>query len=136
LNHLAAAVQVPELDVVVVPVSGGGLLSGVAIAVKSLKPQVKVIAAEPCGTNNSADAAASKAAGRLIQDMPKTLTVADGLQGKYFAVAAGWVESMQPLAWGERKRRLSSLFCWDQLRGCVCALRHVQRLHCSPFHLG
>eukprot|EP00775_Hariotina_reticulata_P006291 gene6291-6527_t len=75
--------QVPELDVVVVPVSGGGLLSGVAIAAKSLKPQLKVLAAEPCGTNNAADAAASKAAGQLIQDMPKTSTVADGLQGKY-----------------------------------------------------
>lgn len=79
--HLLFYAQVPDLDAVVVPVSGGGLLSGISIAVKSLNPSIKIIAAEPCGTNDAADVAASKAAGRWIADMPKPLTVADGLQG-------------------------------------------------------
>lgn len=66
----------------VVPVSGGGMLSGIAIAAKALKPSIKIIAAEPCGSNDAADVAACKAEGQLIQDMPKPLTIADGLQGK------------------------------------------------------
>src|SRR3954470_9065300 len=41
--------QVPDLDAVVVPVGGGGLLAGVALAVKSLKPEVKIIAVEAKG---------------------------------------------------------------------------------------
>ena len=38
--------QVPNLDAVIVPVGGGGLISGVAIALKSLRPEVKVIGVE------------------------------------------------------------------------------------------
>src|SRR3954465_13680788 len=38
--------QVPDLDVVVVPVGGGGLLAGVALAVKTVRPQAKVVAVE------------------------------------------------------------------------------------------
>jgi threonine dehydratase len=41
--------QVPDLDAVVIPVGGGGLLAGVALAIKSLRPQVKVIAVEAQG---------------------------------------------------------------------------------------
>lgn len=54
--------QVPELDAIVVPVSGGGLISGVAIAAKALKPGITVIAAEPTGKNLSAFAAPVPAA--------------------------------------------------------------------------
>lgn len=39
--------QVPEADVVIVPAGGGGLLAGVATAVKALKPSVRVVAVEP-----------------------------------------------------------------------------------------
>ena len=39
--------QVPELDLVLVPVGGGGLVSGVAAAVKALRPQARVIGVEP-----------------------------------------------------------------------------------------
>ncbi len=39
--------QCPHLDAVIVPVGGGGLLSGIATVMKSLKPSVQVIAAEP-----------------------------------------------------------------------------------------
>ena len=38
--------QVPDLDAVVIPVGGGGLLAGVALAIKTLQPQVKIIAVE------------------------------------------------------------------------------------------
>jgi threonine dehydratase len=39
--------QTPELDTLIVPVGGGGLLAGVATAVKSLRPHIRVIAVEP-----------------------------------------------------------------------------------------
>src|SRR5262249_11987624 len=41
--------DVPEVDVVVVPIGGGGLISGVAAAVKRLRPQAKGIGVEPTG---------------------------------------------------------------------------------------
>ena len=41
--------QVPHLDAIIVPVSGGGLISGISIASKALKPGIVMIAAEPLG---------------------------------------------------------------------------------------
>ena len=67
--------EVPALDVVMAPVGGGGLLSGTALAVKALAPDVRVIAAEPAGAD---DAARSLAAGRIIPSIDPD-TVADGL---------------------------------------------------------
>lgn len=67
--------QVTDLDAVITPVGGGGLLSGMALAVHELKPSIRVFAAEPAGAD---DAARSKAAGKIIpQTGPKT--IADGL---------------------------------------------------------
>ncbi len=65
----------PDLDVVMAPVGGGGLLSGTAIATRALAPTAEVIAAEPAGAD---DAARSLAAGRIIpSENPRT--VCDGL---------------------------------------------------------
>ena len=41
--------QVPSLDAIIVPVSGGGLISGVAIAAKAINPDIVILAAEPTG---------------------------------------------------------------------------------------
>jgi threonine dehydratase len=67
--------QVPDLDAIVVPVGGGGLLSGTCIAAKALQPAIRLYAAEPAGAD---DAARSMAAGTLI---PQTAphSIADGL---------------------------------------------------------
>lgn len=74
--------QVPELDAVVVPVSGGGMLSGIALAAKALKPSIKVLAAEPVGrSGDRADCAASLAAGELVK-LTEPDTIADGLRAK------------------------------------------------------
>jgi len=67
--------QAPDLDAVVVPVGGGGLVSGIALAYRELRPRVAIIGAEPLGAD---DAARSKAAGEwILQTGPDT--VADGL---------------------------------------------------------
>src|SRR5262245_50415882 len=68
--------DVRNLDVVMCPVGGGGLLSGTAIAAKSMRPQIKVIAVEPA---NADDAAQSFHAGRRIVT-EKKFTIADGLR--------------------------------------------------------
>ncbi len=68
--------DVPDLDLVMCPVGGGGLLSGTAIAAKSMRPSISVIAAEP---ENADDAAQSFRAGRVIQT-EKKFTIADGLR--------------------------------------------------------
>lgn len=56
------------------------MISGIAVAAKSLKPSIKILAAEPTGRNDAADAAAAKAAGALVL-CAKPDTIADGLQG-------------------------------------------------------
>ena len=67
--------QAPELDTLVVPVGGGGLLAGVVTVVKALRPEVRVVAVEPAG-------AASFRAARLHGGpvtTPVEPTLADGL---------------------------------------------------------
>lgn len=67
--------QVPDVDAIVCPVGGGGLLAGVALAVKSLRPRVKVIAVESTATGNLA---AALAAGKPVV-VGRRPTLADGL---------------------------------------------------------
>ncbi|MGB0717413.1 MAG: pyridoxal-phosphate dependent enzyme [Phycisphaerae bacterium] len=67
--------DVENLDALVIPVGGGGLLSGMCIAAKAIQPDIRIFAAEPSGAD---DAARSFAAGELIpQTGPRT--IADGL---------------------------------------------------------
>lgn len=67
--------SIPDLDVVIAPVGGGGLLSGTSIAAKGLKPGIRVLAAEP---EMADDAHRSMQEGRIVPSVnPKT--IADGL---------------------------------------------------------
>jgi threonine dehydratase len=66
----------PGLDLVLAPIGGGGLISGVATAVKALRPAARVVGAEPAGAD---DAARSFEAGRLIP-LAEAHTIADGLR--------------------------------------------------------
>jgi threonine dehydratase len=68
--------DIPDLDFVVCPIGGGGLLAGTAVAGKSIQPKMKMIAAEP---ENADDAAQSFRAGRVI-NTKKKFTIADGLR--------------------------------------------------------
>ncbi len=67
--------EIPDLDAVIAPVGGGGLLSGTAIAVAALRPEAAVYGAEPAEAD---DALRSLRAGRILpSENPKT--IADGL---------------------------------------------------------
>jgi threonine dehydratase len=67
--------QVPDLDAVIVPVGGGGLLAGVALAVKSLRPSAKIIAVE---AEHVASLSAAIREGKPASIVPQP-TLADGL---------------------------------------------------------
>ena len=71
--------DVPGVETVLVPVGGGGMISGVAAAVKLSRPSVKVIGVEPA---LAADAQASFRAGRIVNFAAEevTRTMADGLR--------------------------------------------------------
>jgi len=68
--------DVADLDLLLCPVGGGGVLSGTAVAAKSLRPGIKVIATEPAGAD---DAAQSFHERRLVHQENKN-TIADGLR--------------------------------------------------------
>ena len=74
---LEIAEDVDDLALVLVPIGGGGLASGVAVAVKALRPDARVIGVEP---ELSADAAESLRAGRIIRwdGARASRTIADG----------------------------------------------------------
>jgi threonine dehydratase len=74
---LEIAEDVADLDLVVVPIGGGGLASGVAVAVKALRPRARVVGVEPA---LAADARESLAAGRIVEWAADAVsrTIADG----------------------------------------------------------
>ncbi|KAL6054374.1 Serine dehydratase [Balamuthia mandrillaris] len=68
--------QVEDLDAIVAPIGGGGMISGICVAAKALKPDIHIIAAEP---KDADDAWRSKQEGRLVPQTG-TKTIADGLR--------------------------------------------------------
>src|SRR6476659_4387224 len=86
--------DITDLDVIMCPVGGGGLLSGTAIAAKSMRPQIRVIAVEP---ENADDAAQSFRAGRRLVT-EKKFTIADGLRTNIgepnFAIVQQYVDEI------------------------------------------
>jgi len=71
--------DVPELDAVLTPIGGGGLISGFCLVAKSMHPPRRVFGAEPEG---SSAAAQSIVAGERVK-LPSTYSIADGLLANY-----------------------------------------------------
>ena len=68
--------DVPDLDIIMTPLGGGGLLSGTAVAAKGIKPKIVVIGAEPAGAD---DGYRSFRSGKLVTDATPN-TLCDGLR--------------------------------------------------------
>jgi threonine dehydratase len=106
--------EAPDLDVVITPVGGGGLLSGTAIAAKGIEPSIKVYGAEPAGAD---DAFQSLRAGRIV---PQTdpHTIADGLRSslgdKTFAVIRARVDGIGTVS--EEAIVAAMRLLWEKLR--------------------
>ena len=96
---LEIAAALPEVRTVIVPVGGGGLISGVAAAIKSRLPAVRVIGVEPEG---AAVVSSSLAAGRPVP-LDRIDTVADGLAPPYtrplnLALIGRYVDSVRTVS--------------------------------------
>lgn len=70
--------QLPDVDAVIVPVGGGGLISGVAFAIKSLRPNVKVYGVQASGAPSMVQSLSHK----RIERLPSVKTIADGIAVK------------------------------------------------------
>ncbi len=70
--------QLPEVDAVVVPVGGGGLISGVAFAMKSLKPEIKIYGVQASGAASMVESLAED----KIKCLESVATIADGIKVK------------------------------------------------------
>ena len=87
--------QLPEVEAIVVPVGGGGLIGGLALAVKSLSPKVRVYGVE---TERVASMEAALAAGKIVE-VPGGRTLADGIAvrraGEHtFPLVRDWVDGI------------------------------------------
>ncbi|GGP35229.1 threonine ammonia-lyase [Saccharothrix coeruleofusca] len=101
---LEVLADLPDVATVLVPVSGGGLISGVAAAVKALRPSAAVVGVEP---ELAADAAESFRAGARVPWSPadRARTVADGLRAELseltFAHLRAFVDDVVTVSEGE-----------------------------------
>ena len=106
--------EVPDLDAIITPVGGGGLLSGTAIASRAINPSIHVYGAEPAGAD---DAWRSLQSGRIV---PQTdpHTIADGLRSslgvKTFAVLSTLVDGIGTTS--EEAIVRAMRLTWDKLK--------------------
>lgn len=70
--------QLPEVKIIVVPIGGGGLISGIAVAMKEQRPEVRIVGVEASAAGS---ALASRRAGRIIA-IESADTIADGIAVK------------------------------------------------------
>ncbi len=75
---LEIAEQIPDLDAVLVPIGGGGLISGIAYTIKTLNPHVKVIGVQAKGAPSMKNAIEHGE----VEELPSVSTIADGIAVK------------------------------------------------------
>lgn len=107
--------RLPEVDVLVLPVGGGGLLAGVSVAVKALRPEIQVVAVEPRAANCLAGALSAGAPAQVSI----TPTLADGLAvsrmgSRTFEVAQGLVDQSVSVSEEEIGHAVRALFEFDR----------------------
>ena len=106
--------QVPDLDAVFAPVSGGGLLSGTCLGARGLSPSVQVFGCEP---ERADDAARSLASGTL-QSLESSDTIADGLRAslapRTFAILQRYVDRI--LLVSEEEIIATTRLVWERMK--------------------
>ena len=104
----------PDLDFILAPVSGGGLLSGTSIAAKAMNPKIRVIGCEP---KNADDALRSMASGKL-EPAAKAETMADGLRATLcpltFSILRERVDQISTVAEDEIADAMRTL--WERMK--------------------
>lgn len=106
--------QLPEVDAVLIPTSGGGLMSGVAVAIKETRPSVKIIGVQPEISNAIA---LSLQRGKIVT-LESTETIADGLRASpkeiTFAHIQKYVDQIAQVS--EDAIRRAAIFLFEQSR--------------------
>src|SRR5258707_12148499 len=119
--------DLPEVETVFVPVGGGGMISGVATAIKLSKPLVKVVGVEP---ELAADAQASLRAGKIVQFPASEVlrTIADGLR----------TQSIGPINFEHIRRHVDDIVTVseDEIRGPVRLLAETPETVAEPSGAG
>lgn len=109
--------QVPQLQWLLCPIGGGGLAGGLGIAVKALRPEIRLIAVEPRGAD---DAWRAFQCGKLCPAAAPD-TIADGLRGslseRTFALVRAWVDAIVTVEEAAILRAMREL--WQRLHVLV-----------------
>lgn len=133
--------EVPDLDVIIAPVSGGGLLSGTCISSKGMRPQIRVVGAEP---KNADDAFQSLRDGHIVT-VAHPDTIADGLRAtlapRTFAILRRLVDEISTVT--EKEIVASMRLLWERLKiivepsGAVSAAPALnRRIHAEGKRIG
>ena len=111
--------QAPDIDIVVVPVGGGGLLAGTLIAIKSVRPDIRVVAAEPLWAD---DAYRSLKSGK-IEPAVRTDSIADGLRTPLGSLTFPVIQNL-----------VDDILCANEedIAGATALLAHRVRLIAEP----
>ena len=106
--------KVPDLDAIICPVSGGGLLSGTLLAAKNLKPGIKVFGAEP----ENADDTYRSILNNKIMPNETTDTIADGLRAQVGTVTFPIIkENVDKILLVSEEMIISSMYMiWQRLK--------------------
>ena len=106
--------KVPDLDAIICPVSGGGLLSGTLLAAKNLKPDIKVFGAEP----ENADDTYRSILNNKIMSNQTTDTIADGLRAQVGTVTFPIIkENVDKILLVSEEMIISSMYMiWQRLK--------------------
>ena len=75
---LEVAEQIPDLDAIIVPIGGGGLISGIAYTMKTLNPNIKVYGVQAAGAPSMLNSVRDS----QIEELPSVSTIADGIAVK------------------------------------------------------
>jgi threonine dehydratase len=128
--------EVPDLDIIMTPASGGGLLSGTAIASKGLRPSVRVMGGEPL---NADDAYRSLKSGK-IEEAASGETMADGLRATLcpltFSILCKHVDEISRVS--EEEIVNTMLLLWERMKivvepsGAVAAAPALWRKIAAP----
>ena len=106
--------KVPDLDAIICPVSGGGLLSGTLLAAKNLKPDIKVFGAEP---ENADDTYRSILKNKIMSNKT-TDTIADGLRAQVGTITFPIIkENVNKILLVSEEMIISSMYMiWQRLK--------------------
>jgi threonine dehydratase len=133
----------PVVDAIIVPIGGGGMTCGIAVAAHSIDPRIRIIAAEPAEAN---DASLSKAAGKLEGHSTPPTTIADGLKttlgtlfmrtGKYqpHGIRHDQMHAAGPHTWPIVRDRVERVICVSEaeIKSAMKAVYERMKLVIEP----